>query len=286
MHPRTRKEFEIAIICALPHEADAVIASFDVQYDKYSQVYDKLEGDKNTYTNGRIGQHNVVLCLLPRMGKVNAASATASLLMTYTKIQLALVVGICGAVPVYSDDKVIFLGDVIISDSVIEYDFGSQYPNGFQPKSHIKETAGRHTREIRSLLTLIRTDQEREEFQRKISHHVRSLPRTRWSCPGQTHDMSESSNDHHHIHIGTIASADTVMKSEEHRDKLAKAGVIGFEMEGAGVWDNIPCIIIKGVCDYADSRKNDIWQNYAAAVGASGAKAFLEYLAPNVKQGQ
>lgn len=61
------------------------------------------------------------------------------------------------------------------------------------------------------------------------------------------------------VHIGTIASADTVMKSGEHRDKLAEVeGVIGFEMEGAGVWDNLPCIIIKGVCDYADSHKNKV----------------------------
>lgn len=81
------------------------------------------------------------------------------------------------------------------------------------------------------------------------------------------------------VHIGMIASADTdtVMKSGEHHDKLAKKeGVIGFEMEGAGVWDNVPCIIIKCVCDYADSHKNKMWQHYAAATAASGAKAFLE----------
>ena len=80
------------------------------------------------------------------------------------------------------------------------------------------------------------------------------------------------------IHIGRIASADTVMKSREHHDKLAeKDGILGFEMEGAGVWDNVPCVVINGVCDYADSHKNKLWQDYAAATAASGAKAFLEY---------
>ncbi|KAL4759686.1 uncharacterized protein BDW70DRAFT_161387 [Aspergillus foveolatus] len=84
--------------------------------------------------------------------------------------------------------------------------------------------------------------------------------------------------DDNAVHIGTVASADTVMKSSEHRDRLVKSeGVIGFEMEGAGVWDNISCIIIKGVCDYADSHKNKAWQSYAAATGAAAAKAFLEY---------
>ena len=68
------------------------------------------------------------------------------------------------------------------------------------------------------------------------------------------------------------------MKSGEHRDRIiSKERVIGFEMEGAGVWDNVSCIIIKGVCDYADSHKNKTWQAYAAATGASTAKAFLQY---------
>ncbi len=59
------------------------------------------------------------------------------------------------------------------------------------------------------------------------------------------------------IHIGLIASGDKVMKSGEDRDAVAtKEGIIAFEMEGAGVWEEIPCLVVKGVCDYADSHKN------------------------------
>lgn len=47
-------------------------------------------------------------------------------------------------------------------------------------------------------------------------------------------------------------------------------------MEGAAVWDRIPTIVIKAVCDYADSHKNEDWQKYAAAVAAAGAKALLD----------
>lgn len=80
------------------------------------------------------------------------------------------------------------------------------------------------------------------------------------------------------LHIGKVASADTVMKSGEHRDQIArKEKVIGFEMEGAGVWDNIPCIIIKGICDYADSHKHKKWQDHAAETAACGLKVFLGY---------
>ncbi|KAF3916773.1 hypothetical protein ABW20_dc0108008 [Dactylellina cionopaga] len=86
------------------------------------------------------------------------------------------------------------------------------------------------------------------------------------------------------VHIGKIASADVVMKSGVHRDNLAeKEAVIGFEMEGAGVWYNMPyaCLVIKGVSDYADSHKNDMWQTYAAATAAAAAKAFIKFWASN-----
>ncbi|KAF5506502.1 hypothetical protein CGCS363_v005343 [Colletotrichum siamense] len=52
-------------------------------------------------------------------------------------------------------------------------------------------------------------------------------------------------------------------------------GIIAFEMEGAGVWDEIPCIIVKSVCDYADSHKNKNWQGFAAVAAASATKAVL-----------
>ncbi|KAL9591212.1 MAG: hypothetical protein Q9179_007951, partial [Wetmoreana sp. 5 TL-2023] len=61
------------------------------------------------------------------------------------------------------------------------------------------------------------------------------------------------------------------------RDKLLKERkAIAFEMEGAGAWDNFPTVVIKSVCDYADSHKNNIWQSYAAATAAACMKAFLK----------
>lgn len=73
-----------------------------------------------------------------------------------------------------------------------------------------------------------------------------------------------------------MASGDTVLKSGEDRDRMAKKeGVIAFEMEGAGIWEEIPCIIVKGVCDYADAHKNKRWQDFAAATAAAAAKALL-----------
>jgi nucleoside phosphorylase len=38
---------------------------------------------------------------------------------------------------------------------------------------------------------------------------------------------------------------------------------------------NFPCVVIRGICDYADSHKNKDWQEHAAAVAAAFAKELL-----------
>lgn len=61
------------------------------------------------------------------------------------------------------------------------------------------------------------------------------------------------------IFVGWIGSGDTVLRSGEDRNRIAKEhDVIVFEMEGAGVWGEIPCIVVKAICDYADSHKNKL----------------------------
>lgn len=68
------------------------------------------------------------------------------------------------------------------------------------------------------------------------------------------------------------------MKSGEDRDDIAaRDGIIIFEMEGAGVWENFAgSLVIKGIYNYADSYKNKRWQGYAAATAAAIIKGFLE----------
>jgi nucleoside phosphorylase len=69
---------------------------FDEFWDEDGDRYGRAVEDQNSYTTGRIGKYNVVLALLPQMGKVTAASSTASIRSSYTCLRLALLVGICG----------------------------------------------------------------------------------------------------------------------------------------------------------------------------------------------
>lgn len=86
------------------------------------------------------------------------------------------------------------------------------------------------------------------------------------------------------IHYGTIASGSQVIKNADIRDQLSndlEGNIFCVEMEAAGLMDNFPCIVIRGVCDYANSHKNDAWQEHAAAVAAAFAKEFLGYIQAN-----
>ncbi|KAL6237447.1 hypothetical protein BDW75DRAFT_204249 [Aspergillus navahoensis] len=48
-----------------------------------------------------------------------------------------------------------------------------------------------------------------------------------------------------YIHYGLIASGDQVMKDSETRDRLARQhGILCFEMEAAGLMDEIPSLVI------------------------------------------
>jgi nucleoside phosphorylase len=59
------------------------------------------------------------------------------------------------------------------------------------------------------------------------------------------------------IHYGTIASGNQVMRDGVDRDKISSVfGVLCFEMEAAGLMNNFPCLVIRGICDYTDSHKN------------------------------
>lgn len=83
------------------------------------------------------------------------------------------------------------------------------------------------------------------------------------------------------IHYGPIGCADVVMKDAELRDMLSYAkGILCFEMETAGIMNEVPAMAIRGICDYADSHKNQKWQGYAAMTAAGYTKELLLRIRP------
>lgn len=329
--PLSRNQFQVAIICALPLETNAVLCCLDEIWHDAPQYYGKCEGDNNAYLFGKSGRHDVVVVTLAGEGRVNASSSAQSLKISFNSIKLALLVGICGAIPFKKDGTEIILGDVIISEVIVDLSHGRQYPGGFNRKDTLLDVYGRPDEEILGLLRTWKTPLLLDKLRQETKNNLTTLsrhPHLYTEYPGVWEDkLFPSQYIHMHrsnciaclrgsacecaltasctalncdenmlvhrqrlleafnlypetptpfIHFGSIGTGDTVMKSATHRDKDADdENVIAFEMEGAGIWDKFSCLVIKGVCDYADSHKNKNWQNYAAAVAASAMKVVL-----------
>lgn len=65
-------------------------------------------------------------------------------------------------------------------------------------------------------------------------------------------------------------------------DRFVKENnILCFEMEAAGLMNQFPCLVIRGICDYSDTYKNKGWQGYAAMAAAAYAKDLLCRIPPN-----
>ncbi|PLN81271.1 purine and uridine phosphorylase [Aspergillus taichungensis] len=322
-------DFHIGILCALPLESRAVRGIFDEidGFDNDSH-FTRASTDTGSYTAGKIGPHSVVLGHLPGMGLVDTANFAQRFLSSFAKLQLVLLVGVCGGSP--RDDKCheIRLGDVIIGTRAIKSDLGRLYQDGLQSRGGKEDTLGRQSPEIRGFINKLESYKHplRETTARYLSQLL-AKPEFQMSLyPGSDKDKLFNHNylhkhydskvcqckhpskscdaaretlcnqlgcDSQHLiqrnrlqsqvlnspalHFGTMASRDAVIKYADYREYMfRKEKAIGFDMESAGLWEYLPTVIVKGVCDYADSHKNNLWQDYAAASAAACTRAVLD----------
>lgn len=82
------------------------------------------------------------------------------------------------------------------------------------------------------------------------------------------------------VHFGLVSSGNDVIKNSTERAKIVKdfPDTLAVEMEASGIMNIFGCATIRGICDYADSHKNDSWQKYAAARAAACAKEVLRII--------
>ncbi|EXM15380.1 hypothetical protein FOTG_16258 [Fusarium oxysporum f. sp. vasinfectum 25433] len=242
------------------------------------------------------------------MGKVHAAAAASNCRASFPNVKIALVIGVCGVVPFKRNGDEIVLGDVIISEGIIQYDFGRRLPGQFVPKEGPLDSLGRPNQEIRGVLAQAKGIRGCQLLISEMTGYLnilRQIPELRAEYPGSAEDQKSCEqigcdgklvsrrrlqaigpSPAPAIHFGLMASGDSVMKSGEDRDREVEArDIVAFEMEGAGVWDILPCIVIKGACNYADSHKSKVWQRYAAATAAACTKAFLSFWISSLDQG-
>ncbi|KAF3316766.1 hypothetical protein TWF173_001429 [Orbilia oligospora] len=291
-----RDRYTIAWVCALYTELAAAQAMLDEIHDAVATD----PNDSNTYILGSIGRHNVVVACLPdaQYGTNNAANVLTNLIRTFKFIRLGLMVGIGGGVPSTADIR---LGDIVVGTRVMQYDLGKIVEDGEIQRTAIAKiphsSAGTVVSTLRAKHVL---GQSRipSILREKLGEHPNygrpDLPDRLFTANSQ-HISSTASCDECDesklitrvarlsfnpvVHYGVIASGNKVIKSGTIRDNIAgELDAICFEMEAAGLMDILPCLPIRGICDYSDAHKNKSWQSYAAATAAAYAREFLEVL--------
>ncbi|KAB8208120.1 hypothetical protein BDV34DRAFT_58181 [Aspergillus parasiticus] len=213
------------------------------------------------------------------------------------------------------------LGDIVVSSTgrgrggVLQYDFGIQRQEGFTPTGFLNQPPVI----LRTAVSGLRSQHEihGHGLQEAIDAIFGKYPtlRQKYSRPEATsdrlyrsdviHPVNERSDcaivcgddastlrrrpdrppsdeDRPVIHYGLVASGNQLMKDASMRDRLSREqGVLCFEMEAAGLMNQFPCLVVRGICDYSDSHKNDKWQGYAAMAAASYVKDLLRRINPN-----
>jgi nucleoside phosphorylase/tetratricopeptide (TPR) repeat protein len=298
-----REDYTIGWVCALHIELAAAQEMLDEEHEKLHQD----ANDTNIYTLGRIGKHNVVIACLPegQTGTNSAAAVAVQMKSAFQSVRFGLMVGIGGGVP--SEEADIRLGDVVVSTpykghgGVVQYDFGKATPIGFDQTGFLNApptillSAVTNLRanldrgrcrllesfsKLDSLPTFAREDAGPDILFKADYIHVGGAACGK--CSKERVLARQPRKQKVVVHYGTIASGNQVMRDGVERDRVSAGlgGVLCFEMEAAGLMNSFPCLVIRGICDYADSHKNKKWQAYAAGTAAAYAKEVLSVISP------
>ncbi|KAJ6164778.1 hypothetical protein N7470_003450 [Penicillium chermesinum] len=234
------EEYSVAWIAPLAIEAAAAIQLLD----EHHGVPARKPGQTLVYHLGRMEDHNVAIVCFPagECGIGVAGFMAAEVKRDLPHLEIGLLVGIGAGIP--SSENDIHLGDVAVA-----------VPDG--------DNAG----VIGYDLVKIEPEEVRLKQWQNGSH---SMLRSAISTPRLPI-----------VHHGTILSGNKVIKSELYRDEMSrKYKAIAMEMEAAGIMNALPVAVIRGVSDFGDSKKNDLWQPYAAATAAAYAKELFKVLGP------
>lgn len=289
------RRFCTGVVTALPVE----MAALEECFDDVSNI--EMRGVKYKVGSSAIRGSNAkrILAILKRAtdaGQNMAAICATDMLNAFPNIEDILMVGIAGGVPFPENpEKHVRLGDIVVSDQqgVTQYDFGKQYREYFEEKGCGRPPSPRLVDKVNELMTL-----ELRGIRGWEEHIDKLLLRLSWERPSLDSDLlfrSDTSRDivphpvdplrtlgRPRVFRGKIGSANLVIKSSEHRTRIReKHNVIAIEMEGSGIADatwahRAGYLVIRGICDYADGRKNNTWHKYAAIVAAAYCTALLE----------
>ena len=285
--------FDFGIVTALPIEYAAVKAMMAEVYSVAAPPRDPNHYEAG-FIDGTHGRQHVVVTLAPKMG-TNAAATTASTLMTTFNPRYLLMVGIAGGIPNAANvTEHVRLGDVVISNEagLIQHDNVKLEDGNAVVRDNSARPSAALVQKAKVLVANAYAgsrpwDGYADRAAQTIGKCARPADDTDVLYGGDDAQIphpedSERLRGRSKILIGRIASGNMLLRDANHRDELRRRhGVLAVEMEGSGIGDaawqsNGRFLIIRGISDYSDSHKTDLWQGYAAAAAGAVARSLIE----------
>lgn len=242
---QTLDKILIGVVVALPIELNAVLNQFN---------HKPIRHGSRTYYVGQIDSnlehYNIAVIRSSHPGNTPAAIVTRDLIRDLNPKYIILI----GIAAGYDDDG-LKLGDVVVSDSIFDYD----YTKEFDDKSLIRP---RNFNSDHYLVECIKSFNWEGEIE--------------IDCP----DDSPAPN----VMIGHIATGNKVIASTDYKKKIKGIHdkILAIEMESGGVADAakqlknpIGILVIKGISDMGDEDKGDNWHEYSANVAAQFFADFI-----------
>lgn len=308
------EEYRVGWLSVIQNEILAALQFFDKELEQPPPVL----GDSNIYKCGIMGGHLVVMTWLgeSEQGTDPAARASTHMKRSFPNLEICLLVGVGGGVP-RPEEEDIRLGDVVVGtptkerSAIWQYDFGKMKENvGLVPHRYLRQPPTKMLVGIQALKlehhprgnNIHETVEQKLKGMHQNHEFLRPPPETdrlyktgfahsdeTKSCAQVCHDDNlvqrlprDEGNPRTEVHYGEIASGNTVIKDARLRDQYAygEHKILCFEMEAAGVVNDFECVVIRGICDYADSHKNKNWQGYASMTAACCARQLLDVMPP------
>jgi nucleoside phosphorylase len=240
------------------------------------------------------GELRGILAPVSKQGELAASAAAIRLIREYATPRL-VITGVAAGVPAPGKpEDHVRLGDVVVADKVVKFDEVKQ--NDGQPV-HRGVTALPDSQMLRTARLLVARHMASgaSPWQATIEAVVAKNPR--FARPDAATDAFRlDGSGRYGTHpeqpdrslglplprVGAVGSSAALVKDARLRNRLAtQHGLIAIEMEAAGVaqgtWEeSASYLFAKGVCDYGDRDKKDLWQRYAALASASFARSVLE----------
>jgi nucleoside phosphorylase len=301
---RKNDAYTVGLICSTATQYVALQAFLDETHDRLGFVDPE---DPNDHTLGRFGRHNVVITLSFHLDLV-----TKNMIASFPNIKYFLSVGIGGCAPSKKHD--VRLGDVVVGalenvDGLIQSGL-CRLATSMSSETYPRDYSRAPLAVLSAVFGLMAQYELRGSYLgESISEVLQRMPRLqkKFSLPDLTSDRLHSVIPIQTVgnvpfsyeallksrtprpmdeqgpvaHQGLIASSEVAIKNAWVRDSLAaKYDILCFETEAAGLPDNFTGLVIRGICHYCDSHKNNTWENYAAMAAAAYTSDLLHWLTP------